>query len=105
MLDTITREARAMEADAKGVLETVKDKAMDAASAVGDFAGTAKDKAVSALSQVGETAQDLTSTAVDKVQDFGKDLTSLIRQHPMPALLIALGVGFALARLTSRSSA
>jgi hypothetical protein len=34
---------------------------------------------------------------------IGKDLTELVRRNPIPALLIALGVGFLIARSTTRS--
>ena len=39
------------------------------------------------------------------VRDRGvaEDLTNLVRRHPIPSVLIALGVGFCIARVTTRS--
>jgi hypothetical protein len=36
------------------------------------------------------------------LKGIGSDLTNLIRQHPVPALLIGAGVGFLLAKLAAR---
>jgi hypothetical protein len=38
-----------------------------------------------------------------QLSGMGSDLTTLIRNNPVPALLIAAGVGFLLARACSRS--
>jgi hypothetical protein len=32
------------------------------------------------------------------------DLTNLVRNHPLPAILLGIGLGFMLARLTSSRS-
>jgi len=37
------------------------------------------------------------------LQGVGDDLTQLIRQHPIPALLIGVGVGLLLARMLKRA--
>jgi hypothetical protein len=37
------------------------------------------------------------------VSGAAEDFTNLIRRHPIPAVLVGIGVGFLLARLTSRS--
>ena len=37
------------------------------------------------------------------VSDITEDLTKLIRNNPVPALLVAMGIGFILARATARS--
>jgi len=111
---------------AKGVAENVKDKAKQA----GDFA---RDKADSALSSAGKGMESLASTIRDKgpqegilgratstvagtldrtghyldeqgVNGMVSDLTSLIKNNPVPAVLIGIGIGFMLARLTSSRS-
>jgi len=62
---------------------------MDAA----DVAGQVKDK-----------AQEYATTAAHKAEDVGRGLTDLIRQYPMPALLVGFGLGFLVAQLTTRRS-
>jgi hypothetical protein len=34
---------------------------------------------------------------------MGEDLTNLIRRNPLPAVLVGIGIGYLLARATSRS--
>ena len=36
--------------------------------------------------------------AAERVEDFGSEVTTLIRRHPIPALLIGFGVGLLLGR-------
>jgi ElaB/YqjD/DUF883 family membrane-anchored ribosome-binding protein len=70
------------EASQSGVMETVTDKAKELASGVSEFAGQAKD-----------TVQDLASSAMHQVE-YGYDtFTRFIRRYPVPALLVAFGVG------------
>jgi ElaB/YqjD/DUF883 family membrane-anchored ribosome-binding protein len=84
MVDTIKEKA-------KDVAQAAKGKAQEWGSAVADAAGQAKDK-----------AQEWASTAADKAQDFGQDVTRLIRQYPIQSLFVGLGLGFLLARLSRR---
>jgi hypothetical protein len=37
-----------------------------------------------------------------KFDEMATDITALIRQHPVQALLVGVGLGYLLARLTSR---
>jgi hypothetical protein len=106
---------------AKQAASTVADKARDVASAVGD-------RADSAVSSVGSGMQSLAGTIRDKapggvfgsaasgvasaletsgrhlekegLSGLGEDLTNLIRRNPIPAVLIGIGLGFLLARIT-----
>ena len=34
------------------------------------------------------------------VQDLGQDLVSMIRRYPIPSLLVSVGVGFLIGRVT-----
>jgi F0F1-type ATP synthase assembly protein I len=107
---------------AKQAASTVAEKAKDVASAVGD-------KADSAVSSVGSGMQSLAGTIRDKGPDSGvlggaassvasaldtsgryleeqglsgiaDDMTNLIRRYPIPAILIGIGMGYMLARVT-----
>jgi len=37
-----------------------------------------------------------------KFEEMATDITALIRQHPVQSLLVGVGLGYLLARLTSR---
>jgi len=107
---------------AKQAASTVAEKAKDIASAAGDKADTA-------VSSVGSGMQSLAGTIRDKAPSGGvlggaasgvanalessgryieeqglsgmaDDMTNLIRKHPIPAVLIGVGLGYLLARMT-----
>ena len=74
--------------------------------------------AVAAVAGGLETAQDVVSTAATAVADglgsassylhekafaeMATDVTALIRRYPVPSLLVGVGLGYILARLTTR---
>jgi ElaB/YqjD/DUF883 family membrane-anchored ribosome-binding protein len=81
--------------------DNIKAKVQDVAAGASVLAGKAKDTAQEWASSVGSAAMqardrtaELTSAAVSKARDLGKDLTTLIRRHPLQALLVGVGVGF-----------
>jgi len=107
---------------AKQAASTVAEKAKDVAGAVGDKADTA-------VSSVGSGMQSLAGTIRDKgpsggmlgsaasgvasaldssgryleeqgLSGIADDMTNLIRRHPIPAILIGVGLGYLLARMT-----
>lgn len=107
---------------AKQVAGNVADKARSVASSVGE-------KAESATQSVGRGMESLAGTIRDRgpqsgflggaasgvanaldnsgryleeqgLSGIGEDLTNLIRRNPIPALLIGIGLGFLLARMT-----
>jgi len=107
---------------AKQAAGTVADKAKDVASAIGH-------KAESATESVGSGMQSLAGTIRDKgpqggvfggaasgvasaldnsgryleehgLSGMAEDVTNLIRRNPIPAMLIGVGLGFLLARMT-----
>ncbi len=45
------------------------------------------------------------SNAMDKIQELSKDLTELIRRHPLPSLTVGVGVGFLLGQILHRRKA
>jgi len=64
----------------------------------GGMLGTATDTVASTLEQGGRYLQE------EGLTGMADDLTSLIKRNPIPALLVGIGIGFLLARLTSSRS-
>jgi hypothetical protein len=100
---------------ASDVASTLGHKADDAASTVGhrmeSFAGTLREKLPhegmmgSASGAVADTIERGGRYLQEEgLSGMAHDLTDLVRRHPIPALLIALGVGFAIARATTTRS-
>ena len=65
---------------------------------VSEWAGSAGDAAKQASDKVQRWAGDAYHATSDAVGDFGQELTSLIRKHPLPAILVGFGVGLLLGR-------
>jgi ElaB/YqjD/DUF883 family membrane-anchored ribosome-binding protein len=74
------------------VAEQAKDKVKDWTSDAADTARHASDK-------VQKWAGDAYDATADKVSDFGNEVTSLVRKHPIPSLLIGFGLGLLLGRV------
>jgi hypothetical protein len=107
---------------AKQAAGTVADKAKDVASAVGDRAESATHAVGSGMQSLAGTIRDRApqsgiiggaasgvAGALDRggryleeqgLGGMGEDLTNMIRRNPIPALLIGVGLGFLLARMT-----
>jgi len=114
---------------ASRMADKASDVASQAAHKAGQYASAAGDKVENATSSVGsgmrsaaETLREnlpregmlgrASSSVADTLESggryiennglsgMGEDLTGLIRRNPIPAILIALGVGFLLARST-----
>jgi hypothetical protein len=110
---------------ASNVASTVAGKARDAASSVGQraedathavggslqsLAGTIRENAPQSgmLGTVGSSVASGLETGGRYLKEEGlsgiaDDMTNMIRRNPLPALLVAVGLGFILARATSRS--
>jgi hypothetical protein len=110
---------------AKETAGTVAEKVGDAASYMGKKADDAASATGSGLKSLGETIQEkgpqsgvlgsATSAVAGSLRSggsyledrglsgMGEDLTQLIRRNPGTSVLIGIGLGFLLARLTSRS--
>ena len=114
---------------ASRMADKASDVASQAAHKAGQYASVAGDKVENATSSVGSGMRSAADTLRDKLphegvlgratssvadtlesggrylennglSGIGEDLTGLIRRNPIPAILIALGVGFLLARST-----
>jgi len=110
---------------ARQVGETVRDKAGQAGEYVRDKAEQASSSAGKGMESLASTIRDrgpqsgmlgkATSTVADTLdrtghylQDQGfsgmaEDLTTMVRNHPLPAILLGIGLGFMLARMTTSS--
>jgi len=64
----------------------------------GGMLGSATDTVASTLEQGGRYLQE------EGLTGMADDLTTLIKRNPIPALLVGIGIGFLLARLTSSRS-
>jgi len=117
------KDAASAAADkAKDAASSLGDKARDAASTVGHKAEDATHSMGSGMQSLAGTIREKmphdgvmgsATTAVADTLDrggrylkeeglsgIGEDLTNLVRRNPIPALLLALGVGFLIARST-----
>jgi len=95
---------------ASNVADTARDWASSAASAVSTGVGTVADKVRDSdvVNKAGEYAQEAWETGSrywqeHSVKDMADDLAGVIRRNPIPALLVGIGLGYLLARSTSRS--
>jgi hypothetical protein len=116
---------------ASSVMEHAQHAASSVAHSVGDAGVTIGAKANDATAAVGSGMESLAgtirqhlppdsslATASSSVADslergghylrqeglggMGRDITNLIRQNPIPALLVGVGIGFLLAKITAR---
>jgi predicted phage tail protein len=99
MISDKTKEATS------GIVGTVEEKVQDMATSASQLAGKVKDTAEEWASSVGGAAiqakdktQEVAGAAAEKVGELGQEMTALIRRHPLPALLVGVGVGFLLAQ-------
>jgi len=125
----ITEQAKGVAENVKDKAKQAGEYIRDKAGQAGEFA---RDKADQAAGTAGKGMENLagtirdrgpregfmgkaTSTVADTLDRTGRyledqgfsgmaeDLTSMIRNHPLPALLLGVGLGFMLARLTTSS--
>lgn len=114
---------------ASAVMDKAKDAASSAARGAGELASAAGERAESATSSVGGGMKSLAGTlrenlpregmlgtagrgVADSLESGGRyleqeglggmvdDLSALIRRNPLPSLLVGIGLGFLLARMT-----
>jgi len=108
-IDNAADKAKSLTERASDAAQTVKDQGENLINRAGDLASQARDKAQDwagdardAVQHAGEKAQrwagDAYDTTADQVGDFGREVTILVRKHPIPALLIGFGIGLLLGR-------
>jgi ElaB/YqjD/DUF883 family membrane-anchored ribosome-binding protein len=84
-------------------MDTLKDNAESAIHSVGDFVGHARDRIGVSAVKAGEKVQHWAEDAYDASGNFRKEVTGLVRKHPMESLLIGLGVGLGVGLLVGRA--
>jgi ElaB/YqjD/DUF883 family membrane-anchored ribosome-binding protein len=95
--------------------EYVRDKAEQATSSAGkgmeSLAGTIRDRGPQSgvLGRASSTVAETLDRTGRNLEDQGlsgrmDDVTTMVRNHPLPAVLLGIGLGFLLARLTSSRS-
>lgn len=99
---------------AERVIAKTRDAAKDAATHIGRQADEALDTAAGMAektgAQIGETASSLARRARASVESLSgqgmphllDDLSTLIKRHPIPAVLIGTAIGFLIARARGR---
>lgn len=109
--------------ESAGMVSQATEKVKDAAGYVGDKAEQATHAVGAGMEKLGNAiqpqggegmlsgAREAVGTKLEGAGQYleeqglkgiGTDLTSLIRQNPVPALLIGAGIGFLLAKLSAR---
>jgi phage-related protein len=99
---------------AKGAASNLGHKAEDATHAIGSgmqsLAGSLRGHLpqsgpIGAATGALESGLESTGKYLQQegLQGMAEDLTKLIRTHPFPAMMLGIGLGFILARLTTRS--
>jgi ElaB/YqjD/DUF883 family membrane-anchored ribosome-binding protein len=86
-----------------GLMDTLKDNAESAIHSVGDFVGHARDRIGVSAVKAGEKVQHWAEDAYDASGNFRKEVTGLVRKHPIESLLIGLGVGLGVGLLVGRA--
>lgn len=92
----------------------LKDRARDAAAQASHYVDSATNSVGRGMETAGETLSARATSATDGLvragrylqehdpASMGRDLTSLVRQHPTAALCIGFGVGILIGRAISR---
>src|SRR5262245_4685602 len=84
---------------AQGAMETASQMASDAANYVGKKADSAASAVGSGMKSVAGAIESGGKYLQEhSLREMGSDLTSIIRNNPIPSLLIAAGLGFLVAR-------
>lgn len=82
-----------------GMVDSAKNAMHNMADKAQEWAGEAYDAAKHAGQRVQRWAGDAYEATADTMGDFGRELTGMVRRHPIPALLIGFGVGLMVGRV------
>lgn len=85
-----------MESAASQAGERIKQATSAATSKAQDLAGAARGAAAESLEQTRRYIQE------EGVKGMVEDVAELIRRNPIPAMLVGVGIGFLLAKITRR---
>jgi ElaB/YqjD/DUF883 family membrane-anchored ribosome-binding protein len=92
LMDTATEGMRS-------AASTASDIAAQAKERVGEWASGAAEGIEAATGNVRDWGTQAIGTTGETMQSAGKEVSAFIRQHPIPSLLAAFGVGFCLSCL------
>ena len=103
----ITDDHRALADTARDWASTAGQKASDAAGAVSSgaasLAGTVRENLPGSEYVADAIESGTRYFQENSFRDMADDVAGIIRRNPIPALLVGVGIGFLLARATSRS--
>jgi ElaB/YqjD/DUF883 family membrane-anchored ribosome-binding protein len=88
---------------ARGVADTLREKGGEVRDTIQQMGSSAKDMAQAGWETARDTAGEYLDVGRKKAKELGQTLDTQIRTRPIPALLIAAGIGFLAAMLLSRS--
>ena len=103
------QQGNAGQQQAGGILDTARSAVESASSTVADYAGQARDRVRDwtgdadlgrAADRVQHWAEDAYDVSGEKLNEFGREVTRMVRRYPIPALAIGFGVGLMLGRMT-----
>jgi ElaB/YqjD/DUF883 family membrane-anchored ribosome-binding protein len=90
-------------ASGTGTMESARDTLHNVAEKAGEYAHQARAKVGEWAGQAGQQAEkwaeDAYEVTSERVGDFGREVTNLVRRHPLPAILIGFGVGLLMGRV------
>jgi len=97
--NTVNRAA----SNAGSTMDSARDALHNVTDKAGEYAHQAKDKIGEWAGEAGHKAQqwaeDAYEVASDRVGDFGREVTQLVRNHPLPAIMIGFGLGLLVGRV------
>lgn len=93
--EELARQIKQIQEDFASLAETLKGIGFDR---LGDMSEAFND----AVEQASEAVHDSTAEARQRGENFAADVRSSITRNPFPAVLVAFGVGYLLAKLTRR---
>jgi len=101
--DWVAEKAEGVKDTAVNLAETVQDRAKTMARSFNETANRAKDKAGEWLGDAAEPVQKFVEQGYDEskkaLNDFSRDATAMIRQYPLAAVAIGLGIGVLIGRV------
>ena len=103
VMEAVKGAVQDVTAGASHLVSQGRDAAQQWAGAASDAACQAKDTAQQWAGAAADAAGHAKDKAVEMAGDFGQDMTRMIRRYPLQAVLLGLGVGFLLARVTRQS--
>ena len=104
--DAARKGVDAAERGAHGLVEKAGDLAQQGKDAVANLADKGKQAASQLMDQAGDVGQkvqrwagDAYGVTAERVKEYSDEATSMIRRYPIPAVLVALGVGLVIGKL------